>query len=368
MQDLDFMHQALELAQRGRGWTSPNPMVGAVIVKDGRVIGRGYHRRRGQAHAERNALADCSESPEGATLYVTLEPCCHQGRQPPCTDAILEAGIRRVVVGSGDPNPLVAGKGIAQLRARGVEVTEHVLEEACTRLNRIFFHYIQTRRPYGALKYAMTLDGKIASHTGASRWITGETARAHVHTLRHQYRAILVGVGTVLADDPLLTCRMPEGRNPVRVVCDTHLRTPLTARLVQTAREVPTLLATCCSDRGRWAPYQEAGCELLPLPQREGRVDLGALLAELGKREIDSVLVEGGGTLNWSMLEQGLIQRVYAYVSPMLLGGREAKTPVGGPGFPSPDQALRLKDSQITRLGEDFLIESEVEPRVHRAC
>ena len=161
MQDLDFMHQALELAQRGRGWTSPNPMVGAVIVKDGRVIGRGYHQRRGQAHAERNALADCSESPEGATLYVTLEPCCHQGRQPPCTDAILEAGIRRVVVGSGDPNPLVAGKGIAQLRARGVEVTEHVLEEACTRLNRIFFHYIQTRRPYGALKYAMTLTGKL---------------------------------------------------------------------------------------------------------------------------------------------------------------------------------------------------------------
>ena len=368
MKDTDYMRLALELARRGEGWTRPNPMVGAVLVKNGQIIGQGWHERWGEPHAERNALSACTQSPQGATLYVTLEPCCHQGRQPPCTQAILEAGITRVVVGSHDPNPLVCGKGLEQLRAHGVEVETGVLKEACDTLNQIFFHFIRTRRPYVILKYAMTLDGKIATRTGLSQWITGPEARAQVHRDRHRCAAIMAGVGTVLADDPLLTCRMPEGRNPVRVVCDTHLRTPLTARLVQTAREVPTLLATCCSDRGRWAPYQDAGCELLPLPQREGRVDLGALLAELGKREIDSVLVEGGGTLNWSMLEQGLIQRVYAYVSPMLLGGREAKTPVGGPGFPSPDQALRLKDSQITRLGEDFLIESEVEPRVHRAC
>ena len=365
MQDLDFMHQALELAQRGRGWTSPNPMVGAVIVKDGRVIGRGYHRRCGQAHAERNALADCSESPEGATLYVTLEPCCHHGRQPPCTDAILEAGIRRVVVGSGDPNPLVAGKGIAQLRARGVEVTEHVLEEACTRLNRIFFHYIQTRRPYGALKYAMTLDGKIASHTGASRWITREAARRHVHEMRHRYRGILAGVGTVLSDDPLLTCRIPGGRDPVRIICDTSLRTPLDSRIVRTADKAETILATCVSDPGRTAPYTDAGCRVWTLPGRGEHVDLPALMDALGAAEIDGVLLEGGGTLNWAMLEAGLVQRVQAYIAPKLLGGAGARSPVEGRGVEAPDQAAHLRKVTVTALGEDFLLEGEVDRDVY---
>ena len=365
MKDQDYMKLALELAQQGRGWTSPNPMVGAVIVKDGKVLGQGYHTRCGQAHAEREALQSCTESPEGATLYVTLEPCCHQGRQPPCTQAILEAGIARVVVGSGDPNPLVAGKGIAQLREHGVEVTEHVLEEACNQLNFIFFHYIQTKRPYGAFKYAMTLDGKIAAYTGASRWITGEEARAHVHTLRSQYRGILVGVGTVLADDPMLTCRLPGGRNPIRIVCDTHLRTPLTAQVVQTAKEVDTLLATCCLDKDRWAPYQEAGCEILPLPEGRGHVELSTLWEALGRREIDGLLLEGGGALAWSALEQGLVQRVYAYVAPMLLGGALAKSPVEGQGFPTPAQAARLRIAEVTRLGEDFLLEGEVLTHVH---
>ena len=365
MNDLDYMKLALALAERGSGWTSPNPMVGAVIVKEGRVIGRGWHHRCGQAHAEREALAGCTESPAGATLYVTLEPCCHQGRQPPCTRAILEAGIARVVVGSGDPNPLVAGKGIAQLRENGVEVTEHVLEEECRRLNFIFFHYIPKKRPYVALKYAMTLDGKIAACTGASRWITGEAARAHVHQLRHQYRGILAGVGTVLADDPQLTCRLPEGRSPVRVVCDTRLRTPVTAQVVRTAGEVPTLLATCCGEEERWVPYQAAGCEILRLPEREGHVDLGALLDELGRREVDGLLIEGGGALAWSALEQGLVQRVYAYVAPMLLGGAGAKTPVEGKGFPAPAQAVRLGAWEVTRLGGDLLLESEVVPGVY---
>ena len=365
MNDEDYMKMALALAERGRGWTSPNPMVGAVIVKEGRVVGRGWHRRCGQAHAEREALVNCTESPEGAVLYVTLEPCCHQGRQPPCTQAILEAGIARVVVGSGDPNPLVAGKGIAQLREHGVEVTEHVLEKECRRLNLIFFHYIQTRRPYAALKYAMTLDGKIAAYTGASQWITGEEARAHVHQLRHQYRGILAGVGTVLADDPQLTCRLPEGRSPVRVVCDTRLRTPVTAQVVRTADKVPTLLATCCGAEERWAPYQAAGCEILLLPERGDHVDLGALLDELGRREVDGLLIEGGGALAWSALEQGLVQRVYAYVAPMLLGGSGAKTPVEGQGFPDPDGAARLGAWEITRLGDDILLESEVVPYVH---
>ena len=365
MKDQDYMRLALETARRGAGWTSPNPMVGAVIVKQGRIIGQGWHARRGGLHAERHALQSCTEDPAGATLYVTLEPCCHQGRQPPCTRAILEAGIARVVVGSGDPNPLVAGKGIAQLRENGVEVTEHVLEEECRRLNFIFFHYIPKKRPYVALKYAMTLDGKIAACTGVSRWITGEAARAHVHQLRHQYRGILAGVGTVLADDPQLTCRLPEGRSPVRVVCDTRLRTPVTAQVVRTAGEVPTLLATCCGEEERWAPYQAAGCEILRLPEREGHVDLGALLDELGRREVDGLLIEGGGALAWSALEQGLVQRVYAYVAPMLLGGAGAKTPVEGKGFPAPAQAVRLGAWEVTRLGGDLLLESEVVPGVY---
>lgn len=241
MTDTDYMRLALELAERGCGWTSPNPMVGAVVVKDGRIIGQGWHARYGDLHAERKALKDCTEPPRGAAMYVTLEPCCHHGWQPPCTDAILEAGISRVMVGSDAP--LVAGKGLNILRRNGVAVETGVLKEACDALNRVFFHFIQTRRPYVVMKYAMTMDGKIATRPGASRWITGEEARRRGHQDRHRYSAIMAGVGTVLADDPLLTCRMEGGRSPVRVICDTRLRTPLDSRIVRTAREVPAILA-----------------------------------------------------------------------------------------------------------------------------
>lgn len=366
MEDRDYMAMALSLAERGVGWASPNPMVGAVIVKDGRIIGQGWHEKCGQPHAERNALAACTEPPQGATIYVTLEPCCHYGRQPPCTQAILESGIRRVVVGSGDPNPLVAGKGIALLRQVGIEVTKHVLEEECTKLNQVFFHYIRTRRPYVVMKYAMTMDGKIAARTGDSKWVTGEAARNHVQQLRHRYTGIMVGVGTVLADDPLLTCRIPGGRSPVRILCDTRLRTPLTAQVVTTARQFPTLLATCCADGDRRAAYEAAGCQVLVLPERNGHVDLNALMDELGRREIDSVLLEGGGTLNWAALEQGVVQKVLAYIAPKLAGGKEAKTPVEGTGIERMAQAIRLEHSSVTRIGEDFLIESEVVSDVHR--
>lgn len=359
--DEAYMDLALKLAERGRGWASPNPMVGAVIVKEGRILGQGYHARCGDLHAERAALAACTEDPRGATLYVTLEPCCHHGRQPPCTEAILAAGIRRVVVGSGDPNPKVAGKGLAMLRAAGVEVREHVAEAACTRLNQVFFHYIRTGLPYVVLKYAMSLDGKIASYTGASQWITGEEARQHVHKLRGTYRAILVGVGTVLADDPLLTCRIEGGRDPLRVICDSHLRTPLTARVIQTAREVPTLLATCETDAERFARYEQYGVQVVSLPAAEGRVSLLSLLRYLGKAQVDSVLVEGGGTLHWSMLAEGLVHKVVAYVASLLLGGAGAVSPVEGVGFPHPDAALRLHTPTVTRLGEDFLVEGLVE-------
>lgn len=368
MEDRDYMAQALELAKRGMGWASPNPMVGAVIVKEGRMIGQGWHAKCGQPHAERNALSACTESPQGATIYVTLEPCCHHGRQPPCTQAILESGIRRVVVGSNDPNPLVAGKGIAQLREAGVEVTEHVLEAECDKLNQVFFHYIRTKRPYVVMKYAMTLDGKIAAHTGDSKWVTGEEARAQVQQLRHRYTGIMAGVGTVLADNPLLTCRLPGGRSPVRIICDTRLRTPLTSQIVTTARQFPTLLATCCRDAGKRRAYEEAGCQVLTGPEQGGHVDLRWLMEELGRREIDSLLLEGGGTLNWAALEQGIVQKVLAYIAPKLAGGREAKTPVEGGGISLMSQAIQLEHSTVTRIGEDFLIESEVSSCVHGDC
>ena len=364
MEDKDYMSLALSLAERGQGWTSPNPMVGAVLVKEGRIIGQGWHKHRGGLHAEREALADCKTSPAGATLYVTLEPCCHYGRQPPCTDAILAAGISRVVVGALDPNPLVAGKGIDILRAQGVSVETGVLQEVCGRLNRAFFQYITTKRPYVTMKYAMTLDGKIATRTGASRWITGELARERVHRDRHANAAILAGVGTVLADDPLLTCRLEGGKNPLRVVCDTHLRTPLDSQIVRTAGEYPTVLAVGPVDSERAAPYEAAGCQVWTLPLREGRVDLSALMDRLGEAEIDSLLLEGGGALNWSMLEAGLVHRVQAYIAPKLFGG-EAKSPVSGTGVTLPDQAFRLTDLTVTQIGEDILLEGEID-HVHR--
>lgn len=366
MTDQEYMKRALALAERGHGWTSPNPMVGALIVRDERILAEGWHARYGDLHAERAALAKATEDVRGATLYVTLEPCCHYGKQPPCTDAIIERGIARVVVGSPDPNPLVAGKGVQVLREHGIAVTENVLREECDALNAVFLHYIREKQPYVVLKAAMTLDGKIATHTGASRWVTGEAARRHGHTLRHRYSAIMVGVGTVLADDPLLTCRIENGRDPLRIVCDTCLRTSLDAQLVRTAKDAPTLIATCEKNAARIAPYEAAGCRVWQMPQRDGHVDLAALMQRLGADGVDSVLIEGGGTLAWAALEAGLVQKVYSYLAPKLFGGRDAKTPVEGEGVEVPADAALLHVSGIQRLGEDILIESEVTRHVHR--
>ena len=361
-QDEKYMRMALELALKGRGWVSPNPVVGAVIVReDGTVIGQGYHERYGDLHAERNALKNCTESPVGATMYVTLEPCCHHGKQPPCTDAILEAGISRVVVGSSDPNPKVAGGGIRILREHGVEVVEGVLEAECDAVNEIFFHYIQTGTPYVVMKYAMTIDGKIAAYTGLSKWITGEEARAHVQRLRHELSAIMVGVGTVLADDPMLTCRIPGLTSPVRIICDTYLRTPPEAKLVQTASEVATIIATCCDDEKKVSQYTEKGCRVLQIKKSgDLHLDLQDLMKKIGAEGIDSIFLEGGGTLNWSALESGIVNRVLAYISPKLFGGTGAKTPVEGQGVPDPQQAFFMRDTSVIRLGEDFLIEGRL--------
>jgi len=358
--DIYYMSQALEQAKKGAGYVNPNPMVGAVIVKDGDIIGRGYHMRYGEFHAERNALADCKESPEGATIYVTLEPCCHYGKTPPCTEAIIESGIKRVVVGSGDSNPLVAGKGIQILKSKGIEVTEHVLQKECDDLNEVFFHYIQKKIPYVVMKYAMTMDGKIATVSGLSKWITGEQARQRVQEDRHRYMGIMVGVGTILADDPLLTCRIPNGRNPIRIICDTALRTPVNAQIVRTAKEILTIIATCDTNVRKHKMYQKEGCEILVVPKAKGHVDIKHLMYELGGRKIDSILLEGGGTLNWSCLENGIVQKVQSYVAPKIFGGAGAKTPVSGTGVDSPSQCYKLQPVNIEHLGEDILVESKV--------
>ena len=367
-QDRQYMKMALELAQKGMGFTAPNPMVGAVIVKNGRIIGQGYHRKYGGLHAEREALAACTEESKGASIYVTLEPCCHYGKQPPCVNAILEAGIRRVIIGSSDPNPLVAGKGIRILKDHGIEVTENILKEECDKLNEAFFYYIQNKKPYVVMKYAMTMDGKIAAYTGESKWVTGEAARIHVQEQRLKYTGIMVGVGTVLADDPMLTCRLENSRNPVRIICDSHLRTPLTSKIVRTAKTIPTILASSSKDQQKIKNYEEMGCQVLYVPEKNGHIDLNRLMEILGATKIDSILLEGGGSLNWSALESGIVQKVQTYIAPKLFGGEEAKTPVEGKGFPDPASAVLLKNSEMIRLGDDFLIESEVKRNVYGNC
>lgn len=359
MDEIEYMRLAIQLAKQGCGWVNPNPIVGAVIVKDGKIIGRGYHKKHGELHAERNALLDCRESPIGATLYVTLEPCCHHGRTPPCTEAIMESGISRVVVGSCDPNPMVAGKGIALLRSHGIEVTENVTRDECDKLNKSFFHYIQKRTPYVVMKYAMTMDGKIATRTGKSQWITGPAARHRVHEDRHRYSAIMVGVGTVITDDPMLTCRIENSRNPLRILCDTSLRTPMHARVVTTTDIAPTLIATAVSDPGRHKPYLDAGCKIMVIPQRDNHIDLNRLMQHLGEKQIDSLLLEGGGRLNWSALQSGIVNKVQAYIAPKLFGG-SGKTPVEGLGIDHADGAFVLSQPVITQVGEDILLESEV--------
>ncbi len=361
MLDERHMRHAIDLAKKGQGWTNPNPMVGAVIVKDGHVIGEGYHHRCGEYHAERNALACCTENPAGATLYVTLEPCCHTGRTPPCTEAILEAGISHVVVGSRDPNPQVSGGGINFLNKHGITVTENYLREECDAINKVFFHYITTKTPYIAMKYAMTADGKIATYTGLSKWITGREARDHVQRLRHQYTGIMVGIGTVLADDPLLNCRINGMRHPIRIICDSNLQIPLASQICRTAKQYRTIIACSKSAaKERQSALEDLGITVLRTAGTSGKIDLSTLINTLGDMEIDGILLEGGGTLNEAMLQAGLVQKVYCYVAPKLFGGQEAKTPVEGQGVSSPTAGIRLSAPCVSVIGDDLLLEYEV--------
>lgn len=367
MAEEQFMKRAIELAKQGSGWTAPNPLVGAVVVKNGRVIGEGYHRKYGELHAERNALAACSEDPAGATLYVTLEPCCHYGKTPPCTEIIIEKKIAKVVIGSRDPNPKVAGKGARILREHGIEVVEDYMREACDALNPVFFHYITTKTPYVVLKFAMTLDGKIATRTGASKWITGEAARNHVHQLRSRYAGILAGIGTVLADDPMLNCRIDGAHQPLRIILDSQLRIPMGSRLVRSAKEYPLLIVCNESTRdreevtSRIQKLEEAGAKVWTLPEKNGHPDLNVLMQRLGEEKIDSVLIEGGGTVNEAALKAHIVHHVYAYIAPKIFGGEDAKTPVEGSGIRLPQECAQLRLAKITVLLNDMLLEYDVE-------
>lgn len=352
------MRRAMELAARGTGFVNPNPLVGAVIVKDDEVIAEGWHEYYGGLHAERNAFKNCRGSAEGATLYVTLEPCCHYGKTPPCTEAVIEHRIGRVVIGLTDPNPLVAGKGIAVLREAGIEVVSGVEEEALREQNRVFLKYITTRMPWVVMKTAMTLDGKIAAAGGDAKWVTGEEARDRVQHMRSEYMGIMVGSGTVKADDPMLNCRLDgKRRQPVRIIVDSEARISLDSRIMATVKEYRTIIAhTGRAGTEKLKSIRDAGAEMMLCEERAGRVDVRDLLRQLGGLGIDSVLLEGGGELNYSFICGGYVDEVFAFIAPKIVGGREAKTPVEGDGFVRMGEAVTLRAVKVEKVGEDVLI------------
>lgn len=350
------MRRALNLAENGRGWVEPNPLVGAVVVRDDRSVGEGWHQRYGAAHAEVNALAAAGEAARGATLYVTLEPCCHHGKTPPCTDALLRAGIGRVVAAMTDPFPQVAGQGIAQLRAAGVAVETGLGEAEARRLNAPFLKLLATGRPYVHAKWAMTLDGKIATRTGESRWISGEASRRRVHVLRGRMDAIVIGIGTVVADDPLLTARPPGPRTATRIVLDSHGRINPACQLARTAHDAPLLVATASASPEKMKELQGLGIEVLSVAGVCGRPAVPALLDELGRRRMTNLLVEGGSAVLGSFLDAGAIDEVHVFIAPRLIGGTETRTPMGGRGVDRIAEALALADWQVEQVESDLLL------------
>jgi diaminohydroxyphosphoribosylaminopyrimidine deaminase/5-amino-6-(5-phosphoribosylamino)uracil reductase len=360
--DKTFMKMAIDLAQQGRGWTSPNPMVGAVVVKDGTVVGKGFHRAAGGPHAEIHALNDAGSEAKGATLYVSLEPCNHTGRTPPCTAAILKSGIKRVVAGMRDPDPRVIGGGLTFLHSQGVETSVGVCEDACRHINEAFVKYATTSCPFVILKVASTLDGCTATRDGDSKWITNPHSRQFVHEIRHAVDGIMVGIRTVLKDNPRLTARLEgrETKDPMRIVLDTHLSIPEDARILHLASDSDTLIV--CSDS---APLEKRkklegrGTRFLTLDAKEGRIDLTALVKALGKMDITSLLIEGGSRVNGSALRTGIVDKVYMFYAPKLCGG-EGISICAGPGVERMEQSLNIEDITIHRFADDVMIEGYV--------
>lgn len=354
-----FMARALGLAERGRGRVEPNPLVGAVVVRDGHIVGEGYHDHFGGLHAEVAAIADAGDACRGATLYVTLEPCTHHGKTPPCVEAVLRAGFARVVVAMIDPDPRSEGRGIAQLRGAGVEVELGLLEAEARRLNAPFVKLNTRGLPFVTAKWAMSLDGKTATATGESRWISSTPSRQLVHTLRGQVDAVLIGSRTALVDDPRLTARPPGPRTAVRIVADSRARLPLGSRLVKSVGDAPLLVATTpAAPPERRADLEAAGAEVLVLPAEDGRVPIAALMEELGRRRMTHVLIEGGGTLCASALRSGVVDRLWVFVAPKIIGGEGTPTPVGGEGATAMAEALCAAQWRVERVGDDAFIEA----------
>lgn len=353
-----YMKRALELAKLGEGRVNPNPLVGAVIVKDGRIIGEGYHKAFGGPHAEVNAFSNALEDVTGAHMYVTLEPCSHYGKTPPCAKAIVEKRIKKVTIAMKDPNPMVSGNGIDILRKNGIEVEVGVMEEEAKALNEIFIKYITTKLPFCILKTASTLDGKISTFTGDSKWITGEKSREYVHQIRNKVSSIMVGIETVIKDNPSLTTRIKEkkGRNPIRIIIDSKGRIPLDAKLLY--EEGSTIIVTTQkASEEKLIKLKELGVEIIKTPLKNERVDLVYLMKELGERKIDSILLEGGGTLSYSALKEGIVDKVMTFIAPKIIGGRDSKTPVEGDGIEFMKDAINLKNIEVQRFDEDILIQ-----------
>ena len=399
-QDIEYMQRAIALAKKGAGFVNPNPMVGCVVVKDNEIIAEGYHEYYGGLHAERNALTNTAADCKDATLYVTLEPCCHHGKTPPCTDIIIEKGIKKVVVGLLDPNPLVSGKGISILQDAGIEVVTGVEVDKIKELNKVFLKYIKTKRPYVILKTAMTLDGKIASHTGDSKWITNEKSRQLVHKLRSEMMGIVAGIGTVKADNPMLNCRI-EGQQstdnsqqslttkvhqPIRIIVDTKASISLDSNIVKTANEYRTILAIgrdvtpvasekneCrdvtlvaseqTTDKGQQSKtdiLKSLNVEILQCEEKDGHVDINDLMIKLGQKGIDSLLLEGGSCLNAAFLEADCVDEVYAFIAPKIIGGEHSKSPIGGKGIELMRDAITFDKVEIEQIENDILIKGKI--------
>ena len=350
------MKLAIKISKKGVGKVNPNPLVGAVIVKDNKIIGQGYHEYYGGNHAEVNAFENLSDNPEGATIYVTLEPCSHYGKTPPCVDKIIDNKISKVVIGTLDPNPLVQGKGVKKLKEAGIDVITGILEEECKELNEVFMKYIVTKKPFVVLKTAMTLDGKIATASGESKWITSDKSRKEVHKLRNELSAIMVGVNTVIKDNPKLTCRIEGGKNPVRIIVDSKLRIPTTSEVVVDNLAKTIVATTELADKEKILALEKLGVKVVITKSKNNRVNLQSLMIELGKIGIDGILLEGGATLSFSALEENIVDKIQVYIAPKIIGGEKSKTSIGGQGIKKLSDAIELKDMTVKSISPDLLV------------
>jgi len=358
MDDGYFMKRALILARRAAGRTSPNPMVGAVIVRDRKIIAEGYHKKAGAPHAEVIAMKQAGGRARGSTLYVNLEPCCHiKKKTPPCTRAIIKAGIRRVVVAMTDPNPMVSGKGIQELRNAGIGVETGILEDEARRLNEAYIRFITVKRPFVILKLAQSLDGKIATSKGESKWITGEKARRLVHRLRNEMDAVMVGINTIIKDDPSLDCRLRGGRNPLRIILDSKLRIPCDARVLDHNDGRTIIVTTERANRDKMERIMDKGGQILIVNDRGGRVDIRDMMKRLGRMDIMSILIEGGSSIATSAISEGVVDKIMLFISPMIMGGTDSIPSIGGKSPPSLEDTVKVRELKVRKVGKDILLE-----------